>query len=120
MCIVGLIRTLTFPSMSLLTGWKAIEPNTSGLVSVNLHRETIPHTKHSGQGLGSFQELARRYGIVLLLIDRDVREGSLHSVEEGAAGRVCFRGRHCDFEGVCVALEWNWSCSRVAVEQGGG
>lgn len=31
------IRTFTLPSMSLLTGWKAMEPNTSSLVSNNPH-----------------------------------------------------------------------------------
>lgn len=94
--------TLMLPSMSFFTGEKATDPMTSGLdnqimrPSHTVYRMGVPrncHTKHGCQGIGSFQELARVDGIVLVRVDRHVWERFLERVKESAAGR---NGRHCD------------------------
>ena len=79
------------PTMSLLTGLKATEPILSVLRSVymvNTSFEGAQRTKKRGQRLGSLEEIACGYSIVILGVDGNVDEGFVEGVEPGATGWV--------------------------------
>ena len=89
-----LIHTLTLPSMSDFTGVNATEPRTSANhpLASNPIAEYIQIrvcTEECCQRFCGLQELGRGHGIVLLLVDRNVGEGSLESVEECSSLWVC-------------------------------